>query len=395
MKIVVMSPTYLPVVGGAELGIFQIYRRLAARHEVVIKTPRLPGRVNYREGEDLYFHDSRLRIERYEDLTSYNGIPLRLRPFVRRVALEYSRSAQDAARLIPADTDVVNCHYVVRNLGAIRILVRRGIPIVTSVVGREFDLVSRNYPSWHAVGKALKKSNAVVYISEYLRSSINIIGRCDRVIPYGVDTARYRPGPRNPDLLAQHGIAPDADVIFSVQRLARVKRLDILLEAFAIVASKKKNAVLLIGGTGDDEERLRMRSKELGLNASVRWCGYIPENSLPEYYRVATVVAFHSMNETFGVVIPQAMASGVPLVTTRCTALQEVVQDGETGLLCEPGNPAALAQSILILLSNKELARDLADRALQEARSRYSWDRIAGEYEEVLANAAGEKTRTS
>jgi len=388
MNIAVMTPTYLPIVGGAEVGIFEIYRRLSHHHRVTIYTPELPGRESYHSGEEPYFVDERLNIVRYHDRLRWSALPNRMVPLMNALTYNHSVGAFETARSLPMETDVVNCHYFFQNFGAIRCLVGRGLPVVVSVIGREFDKMPRFTPSWLYARAVFARCAAVIYISNYMQTVVGIRGRNEHVVPYGVDTGRYAPGLPNRQLLENHGVPPGAKVIFTVQRLSRVKRIDILLDAFAVVLKKMPSALLLIGGTGGDMLRLKKHAVSIAISGSVRWCGYIPETHLPEYYRLADVVAFHSLNETFGVVIPQAFASGKPLVTIRCTALQEVVQDGETGLLAAPGDPVDLADKIYVLLEDRGRASSLGNTAAAYSRQYFSWDTIADRYESVLTSVS-------
>jgi glycosyltransferase involved in cell wall biosynthesis len=146
MNIAVLTPTYLPIVGGAEVGIYEIYKRIAQRHKVTVYTPRYTQRASYDGAQDDYFDSGGFEVRRYEDRHLFTNWHPRLVKLLDCVYPDYSLGAVCIAQTIISDNrpDVVNCHYLLQNLGAIRYVVQHiGIPVVLSIIGREFDNVGR------------------------------------------------------------------------------------------------------------------------------------------------------------------------------------------------------------------------------------------------------------
>jgi len=142
--------------------------------------------------------------------------------------------------------------------------------------------------------------------------------------------------------------------ILCVAHLYPRKGVDALLRAFARVTT---DAALRIAGIGPELVRLERLAVDLGIDDSVRFLGHLPFADLVSEYRNASVFALPTEQEGFGIVFLEAMASSLPIVTTRVAAVPEVVGDGVTALLVDPGDEAALAQAL------EQLLRDTGLRA--------------------------------
>ena len=124
------------------------------------------------------------------------------------------------------------------------------------------------------------------------------------------------------------------------------------------------------------------------------FAGYVAAEDLPRYYQACDVFcAPNTGQESFGIVLLEAMAAGAPIVASDIPGYRDVVSDGEQGLLVEPKNPGAIADAVLRLLANPELRANMR-RAGQEKARAYDWPRVATEvldyYFEVLARREAE-----
>jgi glycosyltransferase involved in cell wall biosynthesis len=127
--------------------------------------------------------------------------------------------------------------------------------------------------------------------------------------------------------------------------------------------------------------------EQLGLAGAVRLLGALPsDREVRAWYRRASIFCLPSIQEGFGIVFLEAMASGLPVVSTTATAIPEVVPDGRAGLLVPPRDPPALAAAIVRLLSDAALQERCRSFGLEQAR-RFSWDRVAALFLEAVATA--------
>lgn len=210
-----------------------------------------------------------------------------------------------------------------------------------------------------------------------------------RILPPPVPLRQLGPGPKSAALLKRFKLA-GRQVILFVGRMAGNKRIDLLVEALLQVRQKVPQAVLML--VGDDrgnlaiEEsvaRARQRAADLGIADAVIFTGSVDD--LTDYYRLADVYATASLHEGFGVPLIEAMACGVPVVASRATAHPEVV--GEAGLLCEPGDPADLADKVIQVLTDDALCGELVRRGLERVQE-FSAESYETGWTHIVAEAA-------
>jgi glycosyltransferase involved in cell wall biosynthesis len=218
-----------------------------------------------------------------------------------------------------------------------------------------------------------------------------------RVVANGVDPARVRCKASREELASyrRRWAGEGERILVFVGRLVREKGVEVLLEAMPEVLAAHPEAKLVVAG-GGWRGHLEERARALGVSQKVAFAGFVPEEELPWLYAVAEVAVYPSLYEPFGIVALEAMAAGVPVVTSDAGGLREVVRHGETGLQTWANNPQSLAWGIKQVLSDRKLAAKLREAGKREVRQRYGWKGIAEEtvavYREVLEEG-GEPAR--
>lgn len=212
-----------------------------------------------------------------------------------------------------------------------------------------------------------------------------------RVVPHGVDTRRFRPAD------APRRKAGGALRLLTVTRLVERKGLQFALEALAQLACDRTPFEWQVAGEGNHRAALEAQARRLGLADRVQFLGHASGERLVEAYREADVFVLPSLTESFGVVLAEAMACGLPVVATRVGGVPEVVQHGENGLLVEAGSADALHGAIAAIAEDATLRARMAARNLARAREVYDWDLIARGFLERagLAPAEGRAPRPS
>jgi glycosyltransferase involved in cell wall biosynthesis len=164
--------------------------------------------------------------------------------------------------------------------------------------------------------------------------------------------------------------------ILTVAHLYPRKGVDTLLRAFVNTAT---DATLRIVGAGPERGRLEQLARDLDISDRVHFLGHLPFAALVSEYRNATIFALPTEQEGFGIVFLEAMASGLPIIATRVAAVPEVVSDGVTGLLIDPGDEVTLAQCIDKLLRDADL-RDRLGSAGRMGVARFAAPVVARQF---------------
>lgn len=200
------------------------------------------------------------------------------------------------------------------------------------------------------------------------------------VLPVPVDLAVFeRPVDESilASLRARWNIPTDAPVLFWVGRPVPFKDLGTLLKAMAVVCRERPEVRLMFGGDFSRTPQWPALAKELGLAESARFVGPIGRDELPAYYALASLYLHSSMYEGFGRVMLEASAAGKAIVATRTAGATDIVRGGETGLLCPPRDPGALAEATLTLLADPARAQRMGEAGRAWVRQQFDPQRLS------------------
>jgi 1,2-diacylglycerol 3-alpha-glucosyltransferase len=196
-----------------------------------------------------------------------------------------------------------------------------------------------------------------------------------------------------PNLAVSNGIELDmfpcsdslnsgASTLLHVGRLGSEKRVDVLLRGFAMAARRKPDLRLWIAGDGPQDAALRNLTQVLGVESSVRFLGRIARESLPDLYRRSSLFLTTSPMETQGLVVLEAMASGLPVLAVNAMALPELVRSDYNGLLVPAEDAEALAHAILFMVGEPSQLRRMGQHARHTAE-RHDIQRTVRRYEHL------------
>ncbi len=191
------------------------------------------------------------------------------------------------------------------------------------------------------------------------------------------------PGSRPVATLRERLAIGDAPVILSVNFLHPRKRVDLFLAALAQVCERHDRAVGVVVGEGPERERLEAERRRLGLGSRVHFVGFVPEDELGSWYRLASVYLHTAHDESFGLTVLEAGSVAVPVVAVREGGVVETLEDGATGILVE-SDARALADAVLALLADPARAHAIGDRAAERVPARFSHERMTAEMLSVL-----------
>jgi glycosyltransferase involved in cell wall biosynthesis len=350
-----------PQAGGAEIHLFEIFSRLAARgHRVRLVCSGFAGAdpVELVEG---------IEVHRHGDRHSFTLIG--------------RRAVRQALREEPADVVVDD----VNKLPLFTTTLTR-LPVYT-LVPHLFGTTAFQEVSWPMA--------AMVWLAErpipmlYRRAWFHAISDSTRddlvargvprariaVVYPGVDAERFTPDPTT--------LRSDPPRFVYLGRLKRYKGVELVLRALAEARRRRPDLSLDIAGNGDDRPRLEALAATLGLGDAVRFLGFVDEETKLSLLRRAVANVFPSPKEGWGITVMEAAACGTPSLASDSPGLRDSVRDGETGLLVPHGDVAAMAAAMLRLAGDPTLVATLGRAARQHAE-RLSWESATDQVEQHL-----------
>jgi glycosyltransferase involved in cell wall biosynthesis len=314
-------------------------------------------------------------------------------PDIRLAAPAYGR-VEDIVRRFQPDLIHSATEFMIGRLGQIAAQ-RARVPSLSSY-HTDFSRYTEAYGvPWlrqtvsRYIGRFHRRSARVYTPSEQARDDLAGIG-VDRVEVWGcgVDTAAFSPAHRSQRVRAAYGVSETELLFVHVGRLAAEKGVDRILRGFARASALFPSGFmrLVIAGAGPEEESLRA-----GAPANVTFLGVLDrDTTLPSLYASSDAFLFSSLTETLGLVVLEAMASGLPVIATPAGGVAAHLRHGRNGLAFAPNDSDGMAGSIISLALDADLRRRLSEGARQTAEV-LTWeaelDRLDASYRAVLAEA--------
>ena len=220
----------------------------------------------------------------------------------------------------------------------------------------------------------------VIAPAEYVKEELLEFGvkKPIAVIPNGVNTNKFKPGKSN-FLRARMGLKTSERIALYVGRLAKEKSVDFLIRSFAKL--KQDNVYLAIVGDGPERKNLETLVKKLKLEKQILFLGFVDHNLLATVYQSADIFVFSSTTETQGMIIPEAMACGLPVLTVKDKVFAQFIEDGVNGFIVEK-RETIFAQKLEDLLQDKDLLTRISKEARLQAL-KFSLEEIAKKFENL------------
>lgn len=271
------------------------------------------------------------------------------------------------------------------------------LPLRTRSVITVHDLAFIRHPEyydpakrWHKrllTASSLRRADKIIAVSESTRADLikfyQIPAGKIAVVPNGV-SSKYRSLALDRDsrerLLKKMSLGFSRFILFAATMEPRKNLLNVLDSFEAIARQRSDIGLVICGKEGWLFEESLKRVDYLSKRFKVKYLGYVSDENLIELYNLAEVFVYPSLYEGFGFPPLEAMACGVPVVTSDCSSLPEMV--GEAALKIDPGNERQLTKAILSILDNKEIAQGLARKGKERVKS-FTWKKAAQKTYEV------------
>ena len=251
----------------------------------------------------------------------------------------------------------------------------------------------RRFVGWRA--RDMRRIRAVGYLSHQTVCVSNAVRRTlvetygypasrTTIVYNGIDVKHYRPSGRSREEAREAlGIPRDAEVLVDIARLARLKRLDLLLQALVVLSQQRPTTLrCVIVGQGPLEDALKAQANALGLADTVVFVGHHDDPRI--FLEAADVYVTSSEREGFGLALVEAMAYELPCVATDIGGHDEVLADRATGVLVPPGSPEALAHGIQRVLDHPAEARAMGIAARRAVEARFDIERMVAQLVDIV-----------
>lgn len=361
MRVLLACPYDWGAPGGVQVHVRELAAALRSRgHETLVLAP---GRTGASE-DDVRIVGTAIRV-----------------PYGGKVApICFSRASwRRIRRLVDVfEPDVVHAHEPFSPSTAMLTVLASTVPAVATfhAFHERSRLLAVAAPFLRAVARKLVASIAVSEAAAEFVATV-VEGGIE-IVPNGIDVDRWsRAEPT--------GALPAGRRLLWASRLDPQKGFDVAVRAFARLATEFDDLVFVVAGDGRDRDALELLPPAVRARAVM--LGAVPNVELPRYHASCHVfVAPATGHESFGIVLVEALAAGLPVVATNIPGFREVIRDGVDGLLVPPGDDEAVASAIARVLSEPELAAELSTRGPERARE-FSWDVVTPRIEAIYERA--------
>ncbi len=377
MEILVITWNYPPRRGGMEQLLASVCAGLSKNHRVSVITAYADK--HFTAGEETVFRPASPGLVRYFLCALTQGVAL-LRGN-RNISVVFGGSV-----LV---TPIV--------LILARLFRRKAI-----VQAHGLDLVYRSSIYQGFVVRGLRYVDRVIANSRHtarLAQQKGVTERVIEIIPPGVDWQRFQIAQDAAALKQTRGLAGRKVILF-VGRLARRKGVKEFIEhsLVAIVKQVPEVCFVIAGDNPTDSltphddvaGEIRQAIERHKLSEQVRWLGAVSDAELVQIYAFCDVLVLPVLDldadvEGFGMVALEAAAAGKPVIATRCGGIPDAVEDGESGILVEPGNCDCLSEAIVFLLKNPQIASAMGQSGRRRAVKEFTWNSVVSRYEATLS----------
>lgn len=365
----ILNVIYDERLGGPQLRVLQVAKELQdGAFDTVVVMPKGDGKFSSLLAQaEIPFHTFdlvRLRrslnpIEHVRYVAKFWPNVMELRRLIRErhIDIVHTNGLMNLQTPVAARLERVGLVWHLNDLGTPRLLRLLFLPLVRAWSHR-IALASR------AVGR-------------YCFPGATITDECFQLLYAPVDTKRFSSQVDGTKIREELGIAPECPVVGIIANICPGKGQEYFLEAAAVIKRKYPEAKFLVVGGKLDNRRafwseLKKQTVNLGLERDAFFLGR--RSDVPEVLRAMTVFVQASESEACPMALLEASASGLPVVATNVGGTPELVEDGVTGFLIEPKNPARIAEAVLRLLDSPETARRMGQAGAERMRRHFSLD---------------------
>jgi phosphatidylinositol alpha-1,6-mannosyltransferase len=372
-KILIYSHEFPPFGSGAGNYCYQLAKGLARLNQNVIVLTTKYVEESAREWESYPFRIVRVKRtgglkERLLSVPVFVYLMYRFRPHQILIVEKWAQEVASLIRLIIPFKYSVTVH---------------GSEVLTNAERKKRGIKSRLLSQ--ILIRFYRKAYRIIAVSNYTRNLlVEMELPVDKiaVIPNGIDIERFSQPANSGRLRDRLGLDGEDKVLLTLAMLKPRKGQDMVIKALSLVIEKLPNVKYLIAGFGEDRKRLQDLVIRYGLQQHTFFTGYVPQKEILDFYDLCDVFVMPSRQdgprvEGFGIPFLEANARGKPVIGGNHGGVPEVIINNETGILVNPYSVEEIAEAIIKLLSQKELARRMGEKGRQRCFRYFNWETLA------------------
>jgi L-malate glycosyltransferase len=344
------------------------------------------GKALADKGHQVHFitYQQPVRLSEFNANIFYHEVRVPTYPLFDYPPYETALSSTMVDVIVNNNIDLLHVHYAIPHASAAymakKILEKQGkiIPVITTLHGTDITLVGRDKTFAPVVTFSINESDAITAVSQNLAEETYRHFKIEKeikVIQNFVDVKRFR---KKPIDAFRRVIAPhDEKVVLHASNFRKLKRVTDVVRIFAEI-NKKVPSKLLFVGDGPERPAAEELARELGIYDETRFVGR--QEQIEEVLAISDLFILPSDYESFGLAALEAMAAGVPVISSNAGGLPEVNIEGETGYLADVGDIQTMSQRAIELLSDENKLQKFKTKAAAHARL-YDIDTIVPRYE--------------
>jgi len=344
------------------------------------------GKALAQKGHEVHFitYQQPVRLDRFDPHIIYHEVQVPTYPLFDFPPYETALASTMVDVIKNRQLDLLHVHYAIPHASAAymakQILAKEGIhiPVITTLHGTDITLVGRDKTYAPVVTFSINESDAITAVSENLREETYryfTITKEIEVIRNFVDVSRFS---RKPIDAFRKAIAPQGEkLLLHASNFRKIKRVTDVVRIFANV-KKEIPAKLLFVGDGPERSTAEDLSRELGVCNDILFVG--KQEQMEDILAIADIFLLTSEYESFGLAANEAMAAGVPVISTNAGGIAEINIDQQTGFLSPVGDVAAMSEHTIRLLKDEKLLSAFRKRAYEQAL-RFDIHNVIPEYE--------------
>ncbi|MGJ9456796.1 N-acetyl-alpha-D-glucosaminyl L-malate synthase BshA [Oceanobacillus sp. CF4.6] len=345
------------------------------------------GKLLAEAGNEIHFITSSVpfRLNKIHPKIFYHEVEMNHYPVFQYPPYDLALAAKMAEVIDQEKLDILHVHYAMPHaICAIlaKDIAQHDVKIVTTLHGTDITVLGIDHTFKKIIKHGIEKSDAVTAVSGSLvNQTIQMLdlNKDISVIYNFVNEEEYHKK-SVPTLKEQYGIDPDEKVLIHISNFRKVKRVQDIIYSFNSIRKQVKSKLLLIGD-GPEYSHMMQLVEKLDLKEHVLFLG--KQNNISELLSIADLKLLLSEKESFGLVLLEAMACGVPCIGTNVGGIPEVIKHNETGYIVELGDIETTAQYAIELLNNEHLLNQFSENATRHSKENFKSSKIVNTYIEL------------